>query len=107
MKIYNNQLDVDNTVACEKLSNPNGGPTLTFQNFCQDLSNTDSPVTGDAATGNGHCECPWNSDLNQESDLTHHELFKDTPTVLFFEKKSEIHRNLKIVTVPLKVDLKF
>jgi len=70
LKIYNNQLDVDNTVACEKLSNPNGGPTLTFQNFCQDLSNTDSPVSGDAATGNGHCECPWNSDLNQESDLT-------------------------------------
>ena len=71
LKIYNNQLDSTNTVACEKLSNPNGGPTLTFQNFCQDLSQTDSPVPGTVPTGNGECVCPWNSDLNQESDLTY------------------------------------
>jgi len=85
LKIYNNQLDVDNTVACEKLSNPNGGPTLTFQNFCQDLSNTDSPVSGDAATGNGHCECPWNSDLNQELDLTRREFLKIHLKIVLFE----------------------
>ena len=70
LKIYNNQLDSTNTVACEKLSNPNG-PSLTFLNFCQDLSQTDSPVPGTVPTGNGECVCPWNSDLNQESDLTY------------------------------------
>ena len=67
LKIFNNQMD-DTGDACQQLTTPSG-MALTFINFCQDLSNTDSPSDATSSTGQGHCECPWNSDLVEERDF--------------------------------------